>query len=464
MNKKAPNILFIMADQLRRDSIACNGGPVPTPNMDRLASQGANFSNAYCVYPMCTPARAAMLTGRFCHACNDDHGNPYVFNERQLDLDEVTIAKELTRNGYRCSYVGKWHTDKGANRTHVPRGPRRQGHDAVWLGRNCSTERCDPHYFTDDGEKIQLHDKWEADMETEQAVELLRSESKRDTPFYLTVSYTPPHRTYKLPEYKKYLLDQAKKHITHDTVAENIPDRLKQTGYEEAVQYHANVMGIDECLGTLLDEVENLGLTENTIVVFTADHGDNLFAHGVKGKNQFYEECAAVPFIIRFPEKVKENVKTNAFFNLTDLAPTLLDLAGSPVPERMQGKPFTSLLSGESEEGPHKSAYLEVNHPWYDFRFGQGPGGNKRCLVTEDWKLVLIESKAGTGGAIPWQLYERKKDPYELNNLAEDPGCMPIICELMREMWKWMTETEDDFIEHTMSGFRDLYGYLPELP
>ncbi len=95
---------------------------------------------------------------------------------------------------------------------------------------------------------------------------------------------------------------------------------------------------------------------------------------------------------------------------------------------------------------------MEINHPWWDYRFGQGAQGNRRCIVTDDWKLVLLESQLGCGGAIPWQLFERKADPYEVNNLANDPGCQWIISELVHKMWEWMRELDDPFFKLTMSG------------
>lgn len=465
-NSKQPNILFIMTDQLRRNSVGHMGGPVETPAIDRFATEGISFSQAYCNSPMCTPARAAFLTGKLNHSIKCDKGNPYYYNDRLLNTCENTIAKILSKAGYKCAYIGKWHNDSLKSSGHIPRGPRRQGFDDFWAGVNVSSNRTNAFYFTDDGHKVQSDNEWEPDMQTRLAIEYLDKNKNSNKPFFLFLSWLPPHPTYALPKYREYLIDVARKQINESELHPNVPDRIKDLAIEEYVQYHANVMGLDDDLNKILLAVNDLGLEENTIVVFTSDHGDDLLSHGLRGKNQCYEEAAAIPFIIRYPGHIKAGKISTDFINISDMAPTLIDLCGVKVPTEMQGKSFALYLSGKEKHGPQNSAYLEINHPWWDYRFDQGPQGHRRCMITEEWKLVLIESKAGQGGAIPLQLFERKKDPFEMNNLASDPGCQLIINKLVQQMWQeWMLPYDDPFIHHTLSGLREEYGieYYPKL-
>lgn len=439
-----------MVDQLRRDSVGFHGNEIATPHLDHLASEGTAFAQAYCVNPMCGPARAALLTGRFNHALKDSTGKTYFYNDRLLNTEEVSIAKAFRDSGYDCSYVGKWHNDDRGPCTHIERGPRRMGFDDYWAGINAGSPRTRPFYFSDDGQCIKIGKKWEADLHADLTIRHLEQLAKSDRPFMTFLSLLPPHDPYDLPEERKHLFDDARKQI--NKLRPNVPERLKDEALNDYVQYHANVLGVDDIVGRLMRKLDALKLKENTIIVFTSDHGDTLFSHGLKGKNQFYEESAAIPLIIRWPEHIKSDQIFTDFLNITDIAPTLLDLCGITPPDRMQGKSFAKRLTGIDSKGPHDSAYLEVNHPWWDYQFGQGPQGNRRCIITDKWKLVLMESKLGPGAVIPWQLFERQKDPYEMNNLANDPGCHPIINDLVKKMWRWMQETGDPFYKTSRSG------------
>ena len=448
-----PNILFILTDQLRRDSVGYEGGPIQTPNIDRLAQQGTSFGAAYCNYPMCGPARAALLTGRFNHALRDENGESYMFNNRALARDETSWAHALTASGYACSYIGKWHLNGKTKSNFIPRGPRRFGFDGLWAAVNVSSPRTYPYYYTDEGEKIEVGEQWEAAMQTDLAIEFLREQSNAKQPFALMVSWLPPHGPHDLPPDEQPLFTRAQEELAahpDNALRANVPDRLREVALEESVTYHANVLGVDALVGRLTQTLDELGLAENTIVVFTSDHGDCLWSHGLQGKNQFYEEAAAIPLVIRAPG-MNANRHTMQFANLTDLAPTLLDLCDVPIPARMQGRSLAPLLRG-ADNGPHDAAFLEVNHAWWDFRYGQGPQGHRRCIVTDKWKLALLESHVGMGGAIPHQLFDRHNDPLEMNNLANDPGYHREINALVQRMWVQMVATADPFFDLTLNG------------
>lgn len=427
-------------------------GPVPTPQIDRLAEEGTAFSQFYTADPMCTPARAALLTGRYPHALEDVQGRQYFLNNRLLDVTETTFARTLSSAGYRCAYVGKWHNDDNAHGEYIPPGPRRQGFSDFWAGVNGGCDRLDPYYFTDKGEKKDSNQDWASDLQVELSREYLNRAAGIDDPFCLVVSITAPHGPLELPDSHDGLLKEAERRIKD--VPENVPERLRDEALAQSRAYHANVMGVDRCVGEIMECLENTGLSENTAVVFLSDHGDHVYSHGLQGKNQFYEEAAAIPAVFWGPDRIQPRGMTDEFANMVDVAPTLIGLSGVEIPERMQGHSLASFLLGHEDQTPDSSSYVEINHPWWDFRFGQGPQGNRRCIVTDRWKLVLLESDRGTGSVIPWQLFDRKEDPHELDNLVERPGYQPEIVELTEQMWEWMVRTSDPFFERCVEGLR----------
>jgi len=443
-----PSILFILCDQLRRDSIGHLGGPVPTPNIDRLAREGVTFCQAYTNYPMCTPARAAILTGRWPHALRDEHGSPYFRNDVLLDVDEIGLAKSLRDAGYRCANIGKWHLDRSGSGGHVPEGPRRHGFDDYWLAVHASHAHSNPFYYDSDGTRVDCGEVWEPDVQVRLALDYLEDCAGDDRPFFLHLSFGPPHAPFDLPPTRADLFDRVR--AMNLDLSPNVPHRVAELAREEMIGYHANVMGIDDVVGELLRGLDDLGLAGNTIVVFTSDHGSMLFSHGLREKNQFYEESAAVPLIVRLPGVVRQGVETSAFAHLSDIAPTLLAMCGVAVPDRMQGKSFAPLLTGQAQVWPHEMAYIEDCLPLWDFHYGQGGMGNRRAIITDEWKLVLRESQDGRGPVVPEALFERRADPHEMNNLADDPGCQWTICRLVQQAWPLMQELEDPFYDLMM--------------
>jgi arylsulfatase A-like enzyme len=455
-----PHILFILPDQLRRHAVGHLGGPVPTPAIDRLADEGVSFARCYCAYPMCTPSRAALLTGRPCHALRDNAGRPYMFNDRLLDLDEATYAKALTAAGYRCAYLGKWHNND--RRGFVAPGPRRQGFNDAFSGLQCGSDRLRPFHLDDAGHKIGGEtDRWEPDYQTDLAIDLLRHADDPvhgGRPMCVVISFNPPHEPYDvLPADHRQRFNLAREQVRD--VRPNVPAAMRDEARELAVQYHAQVSGVDACVGRLLDALEDCGMTERTLVVFTSDHGDALLSHGLRGKNQFYEEAAAVPLVMRFPGRLPRGRRVDRVTGHVDVAPTLLHLAGVDIPDRMMGASLTPYLfpprdaHAPRDDGDIENtaaAFLEVSHPWFDWLHGQGFQGHRRAIVTHRWKLVVRE---GIGGAAePWELFDLRDDPHELSNLARDPACLTTIHGLGRRLLQWMARTDDDFFDKMLAG------------
>ncbi|MEM6821257.1 MAG: sulfatase [Verrucomicrobiota bacterium] len=438
---KLPHIVFVFPDQLRRISLSCEGGPVPTPHMDRLTREGTSFSRAMVNYPMCTPSRGSLMTGRPAHALRDDRGEVYMMNDRQLDPTETTYAHVLTAAGYRCSYFGKWHND--AQRGPIPPGPRRLGFDGDFRSFQTGSPRLNPFYYSDEGERIDSPETWAPFMDTALALETLGDGHGRGEPQMLALSYNPPHGPYDiLPPELEHYFDEARDSVTE--LAPNVPDELKEQALEVMAQYHAQVRGVDDAIGRLIDGLDQIGCADETLIVLSSDHGDQVLSHGLVGKNQFYDESLNVPLVAKWPGKIAAGRRIEGLASSCDIAPTLLDLVGLEIPSRMLGASLAPcLLHGESS--PHDEVFAEVQHPWFDWFHGQGWQGNRRCVITNRYKLVVRER--GTGEAEPYQLFDLQEDPHELNNLVKEEGKVPVISDLGRKLLRWMAQTQDPFFE-----------------
>ena len=347
MNKR-PNVLLILTDQMRRDSLGCHGGPAVTPNLDALAKEGVSFRNAYCVYPMCTPARAALLTGRFPHALRMEGGDsPYYENNQLLDTGEVTYAKELQKaGGDRCAYIGKWHNDCQDGGKVVPRGPRRQGFDHFWRGVETGASHVSPEYFDDENRPLSFEGAWDPDVQAGMACDFLSRQDGEASPFCLVVSISPPHDPWDLPGGRSSLLAEASSRIGPASLRPNVPTRLQDQALEDYVRYHANILGVDDCVGRILEALRKTGHETDTIVLFTSDHGDSLHSHGLRQKNQFHEEASAVPLILRWPKggtggallwlRSKSPVKKTGIYGVEEILKPVQNVCALPV----SGDPF----------------------------------------------------------------------------------------------------------------------------
>ena len=296
---RRPSILLIMPDQMRGQDMGCMGNPeVRTPNLDRLASQGLLFRNTFANTPVCCPARAIILTGKYAHE------NGMVANDLRLRESETTLAEILAAQGYRTGFIGKWHLDGGKRLPgFIPPGPRRQGF-AFWAANECDHSHFRPVYFRDTDRPI-VEDRFEPEVWTDRAIEFLHQAG--DQPFFLMVAMGPPHDPYGAPEKFMRLYDPARL-----TMRPNWVEGVPGAGRKEIAAYYAAITAIDEQVGRLMTALETTGRAEDTIVVFTSDHGDMLGSHGQRLKRKPWEESIRVPGIVRLPGEGRPGRTTNA--------------------------------------------------------------------------------------------------------------------------------------------------------
>lgn len=413
-----PNILLILPDQMRASAMGCDGNKqVKSPNIDRLAAEGILFKRTYANVPVCCPARAILMTGTYPHV------NGMMANDLRLREEQVTIAEILSEKGYRTGFIGKWHLDGGMREPgFVPPGPRRQGFD-FWAAYECHHKHFQPTYFRDSPEVITV-DKFEPEASCDFAVEFLVGQPK-DKPFFLTVQMGPPHDPYGAPE--EYMRQYIPERIMpadnwqpnsetrtpplngKKATGKSLRPDVEPGGLEEIAAYYAAITALDDQVGRLMKTLAEQGLDENTIILFTSDHGDMLGAHGMRRKRKPHDESARVPGIIRWPAKIPKNQIVDTLFSHVDMAPTLLALSGESIPGGMQGTDLSRVALGETTEGP-EAVLLQIFVPFTPDQIAKPWRG----IVTATYTYARYED-------LPWLLFSREQDPLEMHNLVSEP-------------------------------------------
>jgi arylsulfatase A-like enzyme len=419
--------------------MGCDGNvEVKTPNIDRLAADGIRFKRTYANVPVCCPARAILMTGTYPHV------NGMVANDLRLREEHITIAELLRDKGYRTGFIGKWHLDGGPRDPgFVPPGPRRQGFD-FWAAYECHHKHFAPDYFRDTSERIVVN-KFEPEASCDFAVEFLKSQP-RDQPFFLTVQMGPPHDPYGAPE--EFMRQYPPGRITPDESwkpgSESSPAPKQKGklgslsnrfvpvgGVEEIAAYYAAITALDSQVGRLLDTLNAIGTGENTIILFTSDHGDMLGNHGMRRKRKPHDESARVPGIIRWPAQIPKGQMVDTLFSHIDMPPTLLGLAGQPIPKNMQGADLSSVALGKTTHGP-EAVLLQIFVPF-------NPDG-----IAKPWRgIITAEHTYARYEDEPWVLFDHQADRHQLHNLATAPEHVKLREKLDKQLSTLMKKHGD---------------------
>ncbi len=426
-----PNVVLLIADQLRSSALGCTGNEVvKTPHLDRLAAQGALFTNAFACSPVCSPARAQILTGKFSGSSGKIRkpGNLLY----KLPLEETTLAEILRQQGYATGFIGKWHLspqDLETANGFVPPGPARQGFK-TWAAIEVPSGHYNAKYFTDSPQPLVARG-FSCDVETDLAIDYL--ESHRDQPFFLTVSWNPPHNPYTPP--RPFDVYDPATIPLHP----NVPAELAATARESLAGYYGLISAVDANVGKILDALETLDLTRQTIVLFVSDHGDMHGSQGVRleegAKRRPWSESCQVPFLVSYPGTVVPGQVHDALVGTVDIVPTLLALAGVEVPGWVQGLDHSPLILGEPFH-ERSSIFLHIT------------AGGRSTPLAAPWRAVrtkehLFAVSAGLEQG-DWLLYDLRQDPFEMVNLIDDPARGDRKQDLRTQLDAWRTEIGDD--------------------
>lgn len=413
------NVLILLTDQWRAQATGYTGDPnVSTPHLDSLAAMSVNFKNAVSGMPVCSPFRASLLTGQRPLT----HG--VFMNDVQLDTNAVTMAKVFAKEGYDTGYIGKWHLDGHGRLQNVAPGERRQGFE-FWKGNECTHDYNESVYYDNDDPTRKTWNGYDTFEQTDAAIDYIKEKESSENPFLMVVSYGTPHAPYHTaPEEYRNRFEPDKM-----ILRKNVPEHMKEKAKKDLAGYYAHISALDDMIGSLIANLKATGQLENTIIVFTADHGDLLGSHGAYKKQQPYDESIHVPMLYRLPEDLGiPHGDRIAMMNSEDILPTILGLCNIPIPETVEGINYRNYLEGK-ETMVGEAALITCVQPFGQWNRVQHGGREYRGLRT--FKYTYARDLKG-----PWLLFDNEKDPYQMNNLVGNPDYV----DLQSEMDKWLTE------------------------
>ena len=461
-----PNILFIMSDDHASHAISSYGSRInQTPNLDRIADGGMILHNCFCVNSICTPSRANILTGKHSHL------NGVKTLADPLDGRKPNVAKMLQADDYQTAMVGKWHLGHGGNAD-----PTGFDYWNVLPGQGLYH---DPVMLEPDGEKT--HKGYTTDIITDFSLEWLQNRDK-ERPFFLMCHHKAPHRPWDSDEKHAHMFededvpmpdnffdDYANRsnaakdakmrvfgHMTErdlkiDTLGpppEGLSEReLANWQYQRYIkEYLRCVASIDDNVGRMLDYLDEEGIADDTMVIYTSDQGFFLGDHGWYDKRFMYEESLRMPFLVRYPREIQSGSSCDAMALNIDFAETWLDYAGLPIPDDMQGTSLRPLLNGETPDDWRDAMYyrywMHLSHHHVPAHYG---------IRTDRYKLIYYYGEAlGTTGSIDepkepeWELFDLEKDPNEMCSVYDDPAYADIVTELTAELYRLKAEAKDE--------------------
>ena len=466
MKQEQPNILFILTDDQGAWAMRCAGNTdIHTPNLDRIASQGYRFENFFCASPVCSPARASLLTGRIpsAHGVQDwiRSGNLdrdglkkeiredpyYLCEEKPIQYLEgmLTYTDVLKENGYTCALSGKWHLGDSMTPQH--------GFDKWFtIGRGgCYYNKAD---IVENGE-ISFENRYITNVITDKALSYLEEFRTQDNPFYLSVHYTAPHSPWEEDQHPgEYIEMYGDCGFTatpdlpvHPNQIPSAPSGTGEVRKSLLRGYYAAITAMDADVGRLLDKLEALGIAEDTIVMFMADNGMNMGHHGIWGKGNgtfpfnMYDTAVKVPFLVSWPGHYPSGVVCRRMCSQYDFFQTLLDMVGirRQLPDGLPGRSFADVFDGNTEKAGAVVVYDEY--------------GPTRMIRTEEWKYIC-RSPYG-----PDELYHLSEDPEENNNLSADPEYAALINRMYIQLTRWFYTYADPAMDASREGVTG-YGQL----
>jgi len=454
---KRPNIVVILTDDQGYWAFGCaDNGEIRTPNLDRLAATGVRFENFFCASPVCSPARASILTGRVPsqHGVHDwiRKGNLAGAHRAASWLDDdrtirylkgmCAYTEILAEKGYVCGLSGKWH-----------------------LGDSLSPQKAFSHWFAVPAGyslyynaplicngRIYEEPRYLTDVITEDALQFFEARTKDDAPFYLSVHYTAPHSPWHHGQHPEEIVssygdcpfDSCPDEPVHPWQINTAPRGTGEKRRELLRGYFAAVTALDMGVGHLLDKLEAMGVRENTLIFFTSDNGMNMGHHGIWGKGNgtfpqnMYDTSVKVPTIVSRPGDIPEGVVCAHLLSHYDLMPTLLDYLGLEHPEaqKLPGKSFAPLLRGEEVEGRENVVVFDEYGP-------------VRMIRSKEWKYVHRYPYG------PHELYDLVNDPDERDNLIGDLGRKKITEQMKAQLEEWFIQYADPHVDGTREA---IYG------
>jgi arylsulfatase A-like enzyme len=435
---KKYNVLFLMSDQHGPDAIGYYGDQnALTPNLNRLALSGFSLRQAYCQSPVCVSSRNAILNGLYSHS-NGVISNAFSGNTNMLSFPQV-----LRHNGYRTACFGKLHTpgrehldwdvyidDRERSRSDMPEG-------SVVLAGTANLIN-DPTIGAPDHFPRTTTYEWRA---KENTIQFMRE--NQDKPWMIQCSMHKPHPPFqppleywdkidrsqlKIPGFPENDLEDCDPRYKRIMNGRGMWDMSREHILDGMQGYYGNLAFVDDMFGEVLDELDRLGLRENTLVVYVADHGEMLHQHGLWFKFVFFDASVRVPLILSFPGIIEEGEESDALVELIDLFPTIMELTGCETPDIVQGRSLISILTGKTRR------HRKVVHSEFPLPGMNEPGGEYHAtMMLFDGRYKLIDN----GPDASPELYDHRNDPEEFRNIAENSRQQHRVQKMMSELRDW---------------------------
>ncbi|NKI27372.1 sulfatase-like hydrolase/transferase [Arenibacter sp. 6A1] len=426
-DKDRPNIVLIMTDQHQAAAMSIAGNTdLETPNLDKLAKNGVRFNNAYVTFPLCSPSRSSIFTGKMPHTLGVN-SNVSGDNRMSAENKEMGLGHIMQQAGYDCAYGGKWHA-----------------HEAAISEGNGFEKIAD---FGD----IPLAEK---------CIDYMASKKDGNKPFFLVASFDNPHNICEWarneplpygnipmvplsetpglpPNFKKSETFPEALQIEQDVDKKVYPTQnyTEEDWRQYRYTYYRLVEKVDREIGKIIDAIDAMGLSDNTLIIFTSDHGDGNASHGWNQKTALFQESVKVPFIMTYKGKkgFKKGVDQSLISNGLDLYPTICDYAGIPIPAGLLGESIKPRLEGNKKSQEREFVVVETK-----FEGKQAYGTLGRALIGKKYKYVLY-----SWGKNREQLFDLENDPFEMNNLVHSGAYLEKLDEYRQKLLEWCKETND---------------------
>ena len=413
------------------------------PNLARLAKEGMSFRNCISNYPVCSPYRAMLLTGRW------PYQTGMIDNNLQLRDEETSLAEVFRPRGYSTGYIGKWHLVRGGEAGFIPKGPARQGFDD-WHVWNNTGQHFDKSFTfdPDTGKKIQPQG-YNGALMTDTALEFMGK--NRNEPWMLMLSWHPPH-----PPYGDAPPEQMKRYDPGAlTLRPNVGPRAGRPANIESTQkalqgYYAHLSALDAQIGRILRCLDETGQTKKTIVVYTSDHGAMIGSHGFGGKRLPWEESCKVPFLVRYPGVVPAGRTADALMSTIDIYPSLCGLAGLGVPPHCVGANLAAAMRGQGGPSPDSAFLMHIQ------KTNSSAGENNAAPLFRGVRTARHTYAVADDGR--WCLYDNREDPYQMHNFIDDRARARLAAELDGVVLDWLRKARDPFPYAATRQKRSVFG------
>ncbi len=434
---RRPNVVYLFADQWRAAATGYSGDPnVKTPNLDKLVTKSVNFGNAVSVCPVCTPYRASLMTGRY------PTSTGMFMNDLYLPDQELCMGEIFKAAGYSTAYIGKWHLDGHGRSSYIPI-ERRQGFE-YWKAGECDHNYMKSHYYSGTSAEKKFWEGYDAFAQTRDARQYIHDHAKDGKPFLLVVSYGVPHFPHNTAPKEYAEMYPPEKLI----LAPNVDKNMELNFRKELSGYYAHCSALDKCIGEMVQTLQEAGLADNTILVFTSDHGEMMGAQHIAPRTKQYpfDEACRVPFLLCYPDGQGKGIRSiREPINTPDILPTLLGLAGVAIPKTVEGKDLSALVKGTARM-PERAVLIMSVSPFVS--------GSNLCEYRgiRTYRYTYVKNLSGV-----WLLYDNQEDPWQLNNLAGKPGHETLQKELNEKLITELKKIGDEFKPRKF--YLDKWGY-----